>query len=211
MLALYIIPGILLLLFLLLCSPIRILASLRGGQPAVRLKYLFVTLPLYPLPEKDPDAPARPEKAKKPKPEKEKPPPEKLTLKQQWNRLRPFVLTSKDAAVALLGHIVVDRIRGQIVIVRANAHETALAYAQSAALVSALLELLGKFFTVKKHALTLTPGFAAEKGIADIALRVSLRPVFAAVAGVRVLFAFLRLRSRHKRRKPAPKPAAPAA
>lgn len=207
MIALYIILGILLLIFLILLIPVEIIAHY-GDDLTLTLKVLFYRKVLLPQPEK-PEKPKMEKKEKKPedKPKEKKEPKEEKEKKSSYlTKLREkkglsgvlSLLTglAKIAGSTLKGlfsHLVIRRLDVGIALSSGDAASTAINYGRLCAVVYPAVDVIVSSTVCRDYRVSLEPVFDDEKDTEITAdLHAHLRPLFAAhealKAGVKLLW-----------------------
>lgn len=191
MIALYIILGVLLFLFLLTLCPVGFEVSFRQ-EFSLTLRYLFLTFHLLPGKEKEEEPKEREE------PEKEKKPGAGLeTLKALFRQegfsgflkaLFDLVKLASGASKKLLSHIKVKNFDLYLCLAGAeDAAAAAIQYGQvSAAVYSACGFLLG-LTGCRRRAVTVDLDYQAEENTVDFSARLSLRPLHAIKAALSLL------------------------
>ncbi len=196
MTAWWIVLGILAFVLLLLLLPVHV--SLRFREELeVRVRYAFVSLRVYPRPEK----PAKKEKkkaarahrrAKKKETEEKLPQLEKLFKEDGVSAVAAYLqMMAKLAADALrraLRVIVVDRIQVRLIVVGEDAADTAVRYGKICAAVYPAQAVLETVMKVRRRQIDVEPGFLQEKSSTAVDLRAHVQPlrVLAAAAGLLV-------------------------
>ena len=197
MIALYIILGVLLLLFLLTLIPVHIFASYRDDV-TLTLKILFFKKKLIPSPPKR----KKEEKPqKKPKEKKEEPAPEKPEEKKKsyLSRLREkkglsglISLLTSLARIAgttlkgILSHTVIHKMDVGIALNSGDAASTAVNYGRLCSVVYPAVNVIVAATVCKSYNVTLEPVFDSESGTEVTAeLHAHLRVIFALIEGVK--------------------------
>lgn len=204
MLALMIIGGILLLIFLLLLVPVRLRFSLWDSEMSASVHYLFFRFRILPLPEEKEPAKKKKKAKKEPEPKsekEEKPQKDKQPFSEKWEKIRGLIRSAKKSVALLCRHVVIYKLHAEVVVARPDAHKTALAYAKTTSFGAILLEVLDWAFVLKKPRVRISPDFTREKSVYNVAFRVRIRPLFAIIAGLQVLFAFLKTSSKKSKQK----------
>lgn len=209
MTALLIIGGILLALFALLLSPVRLYIAFRD-ELTLTAGYLFVRYDLSPsaMEERRKRQQEKPEKKKKkkkePQPEDEEQGKEKK--KTDFSTIWNLVKSAPRGLSILRRHLLWSKIEFYASIAKKDAHQTALAFGQTRVAAAALLDILSLLFVVKgKPSICIAPDYTAEapKFRMEAAALIRIRPLFALAAGLSVLRAFLKQQNERKRRGPA--------
>lgn len=212
MIALYILLGILLLLFLICLIRVQAFALYTENDFTLRLKILFFEIKLLPRPEKPKKKPAKKEeKKKKPKPKTEEKKEEKEKKPSYLSKLKDkkgvsgiislFAELAKIAAGALKGlfrHIVIKRLNVGIALNAGDAASTAVQYGKLCSAVYPAVNVITEIAICKDYHVTLEPIFDDERDTeiyADVHsyIRVGFALVEAVKAGVKLLIARLKL------------------
>lgn len=208
MIALYIILGILLLLFLVLLIPIEVLAHY-SDELSLTVKVLFYKKKLLPAP---------PKKKKQEKPKPEKKPEEKPKDKEKEKpEKQSFLAKIKDkkgvtgllslltgaakiaggAAKGIVSHIVIRRLDIGIALNSGDAASTAVTYGKLCSVVYPAVNVITAATVCKDYQVTLEPVFDSDSPTEVYAdLHVHLRPIFALIEGVKAGAKLLWLRFR---------------
>lgn len=194
MAALYILGGILLLLLILLLIPVRADLSF---EEAFGLTIRYGPL-RFPIPLEGEEEAAPPEE--KPAPEK-KPGPGRLkrALKREgfWGFLQSladFVGAAARASGRLLRHIKLRRFDLYVCLAGAyDAADAAVRYGQLGAGVYGACGMLFSLMPCREKGVTVDLDYSAAENRVLFSARLSLRPLFALIAGVRILLAGLPL------------------
>ena len=194
----WILAGLLLLLalaFLLMLPSLRVCFSLEGGQMKVTARYLFVFYRIYPVKER-----RRKKKHKKPAPEEDEEEPtaaqdkkKKPSAMQMLKWYRPFIHKAKKVLRSLCKRLVIYKVKARVKVAGEDAHRTALKYSKTACLAAVLMQILSEIFTVKKPDIIISPDFLSEKSDLDISFRLRIRLIFAFIAGIQLLAAYLKV------------------
>lgn len=195
MIFLYILLGILALLILLLSVKVRIDAEYIDSFQ-VKLRWLFLSLPIYPMQKKE-------KKPKKEKPKKEEPPKEQTEAPKE-KKPNPFktfydnqgfagvmqlVRDSADAVGGLMksvkNHLIIDELFLWIVISHNHdAAQTALEYGEACQDVYPAMGFICSNLKVKKYDVEIEPDFIGTFSSAQFAFALSVRPIFLLNAGL---------------------------
>ena len=208
MIALYIILGILLLLFLISLIKVEVFASY-SDELTLTLKVLFYKKTLLPAPEKPKKQPEKKEqKPKEPQPKKEKKPKEKkpsyLTKLREKKGLTGLLsLLSGLAKIAagtlkgLFSHLVIRKLDVGIALSSGDAASTAVNYGKLCSAVYPAVNVIVAATVCKNYNVTLEPVFDDEKQT-EITAEVSayLRVMFAAAEALKAAVRLLILRMR---------------
>ena len=210
MIALYIILGILLLIFLILLVKVEVFASYTDDL-TLTLKILFYKKQLLPAPEK----PKKPQEKKEKKPEEPKPEEEKKPEKEKkpsyLEKLREkkglsgiLSLLTGLARIAvgtlkgLFSHLVIRKLNVGIALSSEDSATTAVNYGKLCSIVYPAVDVIVAATVCKSYNVILEPVFDDEKGTQITAeADVYLRPIFAVIeavkAGVKLLILRIRL------------------
>lgn len=209
MIALYIILGLLLLLFLISLIRVEVFAGY-ADTLSLTLKILFYKKKLLPAPEKPKKKPEKKEqKPKEPEPEKKKEPKEKKPnylsrLKEKKGLTGLLSLLAGLAEIAagalreLFSHIVIHKLNVGIALSSGDASSTAVNYGKLCSIVYPAVDVIVNATVCKSYNVTLEPVFDDEKQTEITAdLHAHLRVIFAlaaaAKAGVRLLILRIKL------------------
>lgn len=212
MIALWIILGILLFLFLILLIKIEVLMQY-SQEITLVLKILFLKIVLL-----SPDKPKEEKKEKKPekeKPKEEKPkekkPEEKKKKQSYLSKLKEkkglsglvslFVSVAKIAVGALKGifsHIVLKKFDVGIALSGEDAASTAVTYGKLCSVIYPAINVITSVMVCKDYHVTIEPVFDIDKDTEVFAdIHAYLRPIFALhealKAGVKILIARIKL------------------
>lgn len=201
--------GVMALLLFLLCWPVAVDVSVKADKPGAVVRYLFFRRNLLP------DIPAG-EKASPPKTRRKKKPREKdgeklEKEKRSLTELLPLVWDmlkgSRGGLRTLRRHLVFSRVEIYICVGGEDAHRTALRYTHLCMAVVAALDVIGMLFVLRRPKVGVAPDFTKASTRYELGARVSIRPLFALGAALRVAagLAFALLRDR-KRPRPPTKP-----
>lgn len=195
MTAWWIVLGILAFVLLLLLLPVYVSLRFRDTLE-VHVRYAFVSLCVYPRPEKPEKkkkkAARTGRRAKKQESEEKLPQLEKLLREDGVSAVAAYLHSvAKLAADALrraLRVIVVDRLQVRLIVVGEDAAETAVRYGKICAAVYPAQAVLETVMKVRRREVRVEPGFLQEKSSAAVDLRVHVQPlrVLAAAAGLLV-------------------------
>ncbi len=192
MLALYILGGILLFLFLLTLLPVHIDVAFRE-EFELTLRYAFLRFPLLPGEE-------APEESEPPQPEPEKKPGPgpadrlKKALKREgfWGLVQAVGEFIKEAMMAsgrMLSHLKLKRFDLYLCLGGAyDAAQAAILYGQLSAGVYGACGMLFSLMPCKKKGVTVDLDYSAAENTADFSASLSMRPLFALKAGLKILW-----------------------
>ena len=210
MIALYIILGVFLLLFLITLIPVEVLASYTDTL-TLTVKVLFYKKKLLPSPPKPPKP--KPEKKPEDKPEKkeEDSKKDKKEKKSYLTKLREkkglgglislFTSLAKIAAGALKGifaHTVIHKLNVGIALSSGDAASTAVNYGRVCSVLYPAVDIIVNSTVCKSYNVTVEPVFDDEKDTEIYAeLHAHLRIIFALIeavkAGVKLLIVRIKL------------------
>ena len=174
MTALYIIVGILLFIFLLLMIPVSFRFRY-DGEPELILQYLFVRIKLVPPKEKSEKQKNESKKSEKPK--EKKPEKKENNLKKLYKKrgldglfeiLSDVISIIKDTSTKLIKHIVIKKLKIDLLIVGEDAGDTAMKYGY-----------ICSNMKLKKKQIDIEPGFTEKETKIFAETKVSIRPWFA--------------------------------
>lgn len=212
MIALYIILGILLLLFLIMLIRVQVFASYTD-ELRLSVKVLFFRLTILPAPPKKPKKKKPEKKPKEKKPEAEKPveEPEKKEKKPFLSRLKEkkgltglvelFTGLAEIAAgmlKKLFSHIVIHKLDVGIAVSSGDAASTAVTYGKLCSAVYPAINIITAATKCKDWHVTVEPVFDDEKTTEVYAdLHAHLRIIFAVAeaikAGIKLLWLRMKL------------------
>jgi len=209
LIALWIILGILLLLFLILMVPVEVIAHY-GDELSLTVKVLFYTKKLLPQPNKTQkpkpkkeEPKPRPEAKKKEKPKKEKKPSYLTKLREKKGLSGVVSLLSGLAKIAgttlkgLFSHIVIKRFDVGIALSSGDAASTAINYGRLCAVVYPAVDVIAASTVCKDYRVSIEPVFDDDKETEITAdLHARLRVVFAAYEGIKAGLKLLWLRAK---------------
>ncbi|MGI6265173.1 MAG: hypothetical protein ACOYJY_06905 [Acutalibacteraceae bacterium] len=206
MIVLYVLLAILGSVLLLLLIPTGAGAKY-DGELIAWVRYGLIKIRLYPRKEKTPKPEKPPKKPKKPKPKKEKPPGKFAQIAENLKRDSPgetlrlagelLRLVTKTAK-RLLRAITVDRLELDLLVVAGEADATAVRYGQACAVLYPAMTTLTQTMRVKRHRLTVTPGFGREKGAVVADVRVHVIPLRIVAIALAAMFGFVKITSEDK-------------
>jgi len=188
---------IILLITLLMLPNVRLHFSGKDGQMKASAHYLFLRFRIHPAKEKREKK--RKKREKKPKEEKKKRQElkrgeeEKAPLLEMLKQYKPLIAKSKKVLRKLCKRLVIYKVRANVKIVGADAHQTALKYSKGVSFAAILLQILGWAFTVKKPDIVISPDFLGQKITYEFSLRVRIRPIAFVIAGMQLLPAYLKV------------------
>ena len=183
MTALYIIVGILLFIFLLLMIPVSFRFRY-DGEPELILQYLFVRIKLVPPKEKSEKQKNESEKSEKPKEKK----PEENNLKKLYKKrgldglfeiLSDVISIIKDTSSKLIKHIVIKKLKIDLLIVGEDAGDTAMKYGYICSALYPVVSFIDSNMKLKKKQIDIEPGFTEKETKIFAETKVSIRPWFA--------------------------------
>ena len=169
MTALYIIVGILLFIFLLLMIPVSFRFRY-DGEPELILQYLFVRIKLVPPKEKS-------EKQKKENNLKKLY--KKRGLDGLFEILSDVISIIKDTSTKLIKHIVIKKLKIDLLIVGEDAGDTAMKYGYICSALYPAVSFIDSNMKLKKKQIDIEPGFTEKETKIFAETKVSIRPWFA--------------------------------
>lgn len=185
MTALYIIVGILLFIFLLLMIPVSFRFRY-DGEPELILQYLFVRIKLVPPKEKSEKQKNESEKSEKPK--EKKPEKKENNLKKLYKKrgldglfeiLSDAISIIKDTSSKLIKHIVIKKLKIDLLIVGEDAGDTAMKYGYICSALYPAVSFIDSNMKLKKKLIDIEPGFTEKETKIFAETKVSIRPWFA--------------------------------
>lgn len=203
MTALYVILAIILFFVLVLSIKISVIADY-SNEFILKIKYLFLTIPVYPR-----KGEKKPKKEKAEEPPKEEPAEKPVKEKKTGNNpIKNFVNNEgvsgvialvKDAARILGGffggifrHVIFEKLFLTLTIAGNDAADTAIKYGKVCSAVFPSLGLICSKAKVKQYDADVSPDFLATKSSAEFHVKVSFRPIFligaAFVLAIKMLF-----------------------
>lgn len=199
MIALYVILGILLLIFLLLLCPVTVRLDYTD-KLSVMIRFLFLKFRISP-----------PDKEKIEKDEKKKTAKIGLGKKDDkkkkafWRTiyeeegfsgalhfLKEIADILKNAAQGILSHLVIRLLDVRLIIAGEDAANTAILYGGACSTVFPLLSWICSCAKVRKYNADIRPDFIAPKSQAEIALELSIRPIFVLSTGAGGLYGYIK-------------------
>ncbi len=202
MIVLYILLGILALIFLLLLMPLHLNLDY-DEELSVRLRYLFLVFRLYPQKEKKSKKIGRPEARKAEKKLGKKKKDEHSSLPSFGEMLKedgPGAVISylseltKIAATAarkLLHVLVADRLELRMQIVGEDAADTAILFGKICAGVYPALSVLQGIIRTKRRQVEIAPDFSGEKTQVRFRVRLHAMPLRLLVVGIGLIGRYL--------------------
>ncbi len=191
MLALTIIGGVLLFLFLLTLLPVRIEVAFRE-EFALTLRYAFLRFPLLPGEEKEGEPEPKPEKKEKAGPGAADRLKRALKREGFWGLVQAVGEFVKEALMAsgkLLPHLKLRRFDLYLCLGGAyDAAQAAILYGQLSAGVYGACGALFSVMPCKKKGVTVDLDYSAAENTADFSACLSMRPLFALKAGLVILW-----------------------
>lgn len=198
MLAVYIICGILLVLFLLMLLPVRVEVDFRE-EFALTVRYAFLRIPILPgkeKPEEEPEPKPEPEPEQKPSSKKGSGLVGRLkkALKREgfWGFLQSFadfVGAAVNTSGRLLSHLKLRRFDLYLCLGGAvDAAQAAILYGQLSAAVYGACGLVFSIMPCKKKGVAVDLNYGVVENVVDFSACLSLRPIFALKAGLVILW-----------------------
>lgn len=203
MIVLYILLAIILLIVAVLSIKVSVIADY-SKEFYLKIKYLFLEIPVYPVSEK---------KKKKEKPIEEAkeaaPPPEEQAAKKGGkNPIKNFLenegvsgvigLINDTARIiggffgSIFRHVIFDELFLTIVVGGRDAADTAIKYGRISSAVFPPLGYICSHAKVKKYDADVSPDFLADVSTAEFHVKISFRPIFLVgavlVLAVKMLF-----------------------
>ena len=201
----YALLGVLALILLALCVPVRFGAAYRTDEkPGAWLAWAFLKFDLVQAAEKRESAPKPPREKKPPKrPERgaQKPP---LEFSEQLGLVVDLLGSVKGGAGLLIRSFRLYRIRLHLVVAGEDAAGTAISYGKVNAAVYSAYALAQSFLRMNRPDIDIRPDFVSGRGLVDFEARGRLLPLAALAAGLRIGAAFLvkTIKRRHNEAKP---------
>lgn len=213
MIVLYVFLALLALLLLLLLIPVGAGARY-GDELQVWARYGLIKIRLYPRRARQ--KPQRPQKEKKKhKKDKQEEPEQQSKFSQIAAGLKRDSLGETlelagqlmrwlgKTARAVLRAITVDRVFLDLLIVAGEADKTAVRYGQACAVLYPAMTTLRQTMRVRRHRLTVTPGFGRDKGAVAADVRVHVIPLRVLIVALGALLGFVRITAQDKTETPA--------
>ena len=171
MLWLYILLGILLVIFLLMTAPVKLRASY-DNDFICKLTVGFIPFTIYPQKPKKKKKPAKPAKKQAPKPKEEK----KSLIKEKGltgliELINRIIKLAKGALKDFFKHIIVKRLMLSVSVAGSDAADTAVKYGYCCSAVYPAFGVLINSLRCKKYGVDVTPDF--EEG-AKTAIKINL-------------------------------------
>lgn len=201
MIAVWILTGLILLLFALLCCPVRIRLDYTDSL-SVTIRFLFLKFRITP-PEKE-----KTEKEKKPKKKKAKKSAESGEKKEKKNFFKTLreeegfsgalhflyelAKIIKSAVARTASHLIIRLLDVRLIVASSDAAQTAMLYGETCSAVFPLLSCICSCAKVRRYNADIRPDFLASKPSAEIAVEVSLRPIFVVHAGLGGLYGYIK-------------------
>ncbi|MDL2234122.1 DUF2953 domain-containing protein [Ruminococcaceae bacterium OttesenSCG-928-L11] len=203
MLALWIILGLIGLLFLLLCFPVSVRVE-HGGETTVHIRYLFLRFRVFPMQDKPRKKRTDSQKRKRKSRKKEKPAEETASLTQTIDMVLSLLKSSRWSLGLLRRHLVFSDVKLFILIGGEDAADVAIQYGKFCAVCYPALGTICSWFTVKSPAICIVPGFTRTRNEYDVGVTARIIPHFAILAalGLAVRFLVLLAKSQSKRSNP---------
>lgn len=199
MIALYVILGILLLIFLLLLCPVTVRLDYTD-KLSVMIRFLFLKFRISPPDKEKIEKDGKKKTAKTgmgKKDEKQK--------KEFWRTiyeeegfsgalhfLKGIADILKNAAQGILSHLVIRLLDVRLIIAGEDAANTAILYGGVCSAVFPLLSWICSCAKVRKYNADIRPDFIAPKSQAEIALELSIRPIFVLGTGAGGLYSYIK-------------------
>ena len=191
--------AVLLLAFLLLLPSLRIYFTAQAGKINVVARYLFLSYHLYPAKQK----PAKQKKKADDKPQAEEaPPPEeekKPSLREKITQYKPLMRRGKKILRTLFKRVIIYKVKARVSVCGDDAHKTALNYAKVTSMAAIFVQILGWAFTLQKTDIVINPDFLGERSAYAVSFRARVRPIFALIAAMRLIPAYLEASKRHRK------------
>lgn len=196
MIAVWILLGLILLLFALLCCPVRIRLDYTD-RLSVIIRFLFLKFRITP-----------PEKEKKPKKKKAKKSAESGEKKEKKNFFKTLreeegfsgalhflyelAKIIKSAVTRTASHLIIRLLDVRLIVASSDAAQTAMLYGETCSAVFPLLSCICSCAKVRRYNADIRPDFLASKPSAEIAVEVSIRPIFVVHAGLGGLYGYIK-------------------
>lgn len=197
MIALYIVLGVLLLLAALLSLPLYFIFSYEESF-SVRLRYLFLTFPLYPSRKKAEQQQKQEESGKKSAEEEKKSPVQDIIKQEGLNGfldiLKHLSSIAVDAAKQILRHVMIKEFRLYLTVAGEDAADTALRFGGTCAAVYPAVGAIFSRVRYKKHTIEIVPDFT-DGAQCDVKFyaKVRIRPYISLITAVAAFFRYLKL------------------
>lgn len=188
MIVLYILLAIILLLAVILSIKVSLIADYRENF-YLKVKYLFLEIPIYPGSGKKKPKEEKPAETPKEEPAKEEKPTEKGK-----NPIKNFldnegvsgVIGLVNDTARILGgffgsvfrHVIFEELYLTIVVAGRDAADTAIKYGRVSSNVFPALGFICSHAKVKKYDADISPDFLAEVSTAEFHTKISFRPIF---------------------------------
>lgn len=202
MIALYILGGLVLLVFLLLLAPVSLRVSYFRGEPGLSVHYLFIRVKLSDkLTERLVSAPEK-EVKKEVKTQQKEEGAKADKTKGVLDTVKTVSSVLNAAAKPL------QRLRRNLVFYRVNingliggedAHTAALSYSRVTGFVAVMLAVVGELFVLEPPNVHLFPDFTKDSSVWDISLRVRIQPIVLLSVAVGAVAAYLKVTAKNKR------------
>lgn len=205
MTALYIIVGILLFLFLLLMIPVSF-HFVYDGEPKLILQYLFIRIRLVPPKEKPEAQESKVENSEKQAPKKSEKKDNKLKklykkrgLDGLLEILEEIISIIKDTSTKLIKHIVIKKLKIDLLIVGDDAADTAMKYAYVCSAVYPMISFIDSNIKLRKKEIDINAGFNEKETKIFAETKVNIRPWFALGTIISGIFRSIKLALRIKK------------
>lgn len=208
---LYILLGIIALLAVLLSVPAVLRVTYDGGNPEVKIHYLFLSYTVYPREEKEPGKAAEYfgrvlralKKMRSGAKKKKKPASGAAPRKSSWQTLRErrgffgaigylarVALRSAELGAYLISHSSVSRMKVHVAVGGCDAADAAVKHGKwCAALYPALSLVLCSVKSCRGCSVNIVPDFFSQNNRYDIDVKLKVRPGRGAIGAVRMLVA----------------------
>lgn len=184
MTALFIIVGILIFLFLLLMIPVSFRFKF-DGEPELILQYLFIKIRLVPPKEK----PKKQEKSKQESKQSEEKSEKKDNRFKKLYQKRGFdglleiigevVSIIKDTSSVILRHIVIKKLKIDLLIVGDDVADSAMKYGYACSLIYPAVSFIDSNMKLRKREIDIEAGFNEKETKALAEAKINVKPWFA--------------------------------
>ncbi len=186
----YVLLGILVTVFLLLCIPVRLILRYQTDKhPIGQLRWLFFRFNLIKaVQEKTKQTEQPAPKEKKPPPKKEKKP---LEFSKLIGTVTDLLASLKGGAAMIIRGFRIYRLRLTMVVAEEDAAQTAVNYGKCNAAIYSAYALATHFLNLCDPEIDIRPDFVSEKSFVDFEMRGRLLPITVLIAAIRIFASFL--------------------
>lgn len=186
----YVLLGILAIIFLLLCIPVRLILRYQTGiEPVGQLRWLFFRIDLLKVVQEKTKEPQKQEpKEKKPAPKKGKKP---LAFSHMLGSILDLLASLKGGVGMIVRGFRLYRVRLLMVVAGEDAAQTAVEYGTCNAMIYSAYALAKNFLNLCNPEIDIRPNFVSEESSVDFEMRGWLLPITLLGAALRIFASFL--------------------